>query len=74
VPERVVHKLEIVEIDEQNSDPRPISGVAPKFALEPFKEQSANGEASQRIMRRCMHQLSDRAAQTLDFRTGPCGK
>ena len=71
VAERVVHKLEIVEIDEQDRDLRAVGSVAREFVFELFEQHAAGWKPGQRVVRRRLHQLRDHAAQALDFRTSP---
>ena len=71
VAERIVHKFEIVEIDEQDRDLRAVGSVAREFVFELFEQHAAGWKGGERVVRRLLHQLRDQAAQALDFRTSP---
>ncbi len=70
--ERVIHELEVIEVNEQNRDLRAVRSVARELMFELFEQDAAGGKSGERVVRRFVHQLRDQTAQAFDFRTVGC--
>ena len=57
VAEAVVDRLEVIEIEEEHGDRRPLAGPARQRVAHAVLEQRAIGEAGQRIVERLVGEL-----------------